>query len=212
MRTNTVQLSVLVTQDSTGLNFSQQSSSTSVVVPSSVIIEELSEHARLDTNNEPAMLTNTDDASMDTEQVAHTSAPPVISEAIASRAITGPRSRRARAAAPISTSEVRRSLRSNKYDGLKVPPLSDIRKNISKVKPRVIPSVGTSSSASSAAGGIPPPTPIATLQDIGVNRCAITAAALSDKVLLAEPAAVSASSESDNAMDDLGEDISRHSA
>ena len=113
---------------------------------------------------------------------------------------------------PLDTAAVRRSTRSNKYDGFKVPSLYDTRKTTSKVKPRVIPSIGTSASAASSAGEIPPPTPIATLQSIGVNRCAIPAAELSEETLLAEPAAVSELSAPLTDMADHGEDLSHNSA
>ena len=179
-----------------------------------MIIEDLSEHASVENAIEPAMPPNTEDAPMDTEQVVHIppSKPSVISEATASMATTGPRPRRTRAAAPISTTEVRRSLRSNTYDGVKVPPLSDSRKNNSKVKPRVIPSIGTSASAATSAGEVPPPTPIVTLQSIGVNRCATPATELSEEALLAETSAVPKSSASSIDSDDQGEDLSHTSA
>ena len=59
----------------------------------------------------------------------------------------------------------------------------DIRRSTSKVKPRLVPSFGSSSSA----GEIPPPTPVSTLQEIGVNCCAIPESELSYEALLAAP-------------------------
>ena len=59
----------------------------------------------------------------------------------------------------------------------------------SKVKPRLVPSIGSSSSAPNAADDIPPPTPVSTLQDIGINRCAIPEAELTTEALLTTPAA-----------------------
>ena len=105
-----------------------------------------------------------------------------------------------------------RSLCSNKYDGFKVPPISDIRKTNSKVKPRVIPSMGTSASVASSTGEIPLPTPIATLQSIGVNKCAIPATEFSEEALLVEPVAVSEPLATATDMEDQGEDLSHNSA
>ena len=49
--------------------------------------------------------------------------------------------------AHVDTVMLRRSARSNKYDGFKVPPMSDKKLVMSKVKPRKVPDVQCSSSA-----------------------------------------------------------------
>ena len=97
------------------------------------------------------------------------------------------RGRRTRPPAPIYTAEVRHSNHSNKYNGFKVPALTDNRAYTSKVKPRLAPSFGSLSSAPSADDGIPPPIPVSTLQQIGINRCAIPEAELTNEALLALP-------------------------
>lgn len=94
------------------------------------------------------------------------------------------RGRRSKAHAPLLSTEVRRSTRSTRYDGFRVPSLSETRTTVSKVKPRLIPSVAQSSS--SGGTEIPPPTPIPTMQDIGVHRCAIPPQELSEAMLLSE--------------------------
>ena len=98
------------------------------------------------------------------------------------------RGRRSKAQVPILTTEVHRSTRSTRYDGFRVLALSDARPTASKVKPRLAPSAASSSSSGDAV--LPPPTPIATLQDIGVNRYVIPPQELSENAMLsATPAA-----------------------
>ena len=103
------------------------------------------------------------------------------------------RGRHARAPAPISTAEVRRSSRSNKYNGFKINQVTDTRPTISRVKPRLVPSIGSSSTAQETISEEVPPTPVHVLQEIGINRCAVPAAELSDDLLNAAPAPTSAS-------------------
>ena len=55
----------------------------------------------------------------------------------------------------------------------------------SKVRPLLMPSIGSSSNAPRSDDAVPPPTPISTLVEIGVNRCAIPEDELTSKVLLA---------------------------
>ena len=95
--------------------------------------------------------------------------------------------RKGKATAPESTITLRRSARSNKYDGFKVPPLSDTKLKTSKVKPRVIPSTTSASIASalSEAPEIPPPTAIPVIQHIGTVMCGIPAEELTDEHLQA---------------------------
>lgn len=104
------------------------------------------------------------------------------------------RGRRARAPAPISTVEVRRSNRSNKYNGFKVNQVIETRTATSKVKPRLVPSIGSSSSAMEPNSEVVPHTPVHVLQSIGINRCAVPAAELTEDILTAAPAPSSAAS------------------
>lgn len=104
------------------------------------------------------------------------------------------RGRRARAPAPISTVEVRRSNRSNKYNGFKVNQVIETRTTTSKVKPRLVPSIGSSSSAIEPNSEVVPHTPVHVLQSIGINRCAVPAAELTEDILTAAPAPSSAAS------------------
>ena len=101
--------------------------------------------------------------------------------------------------APLVTSQVRRSNRTNKYDGFKPQQVCDSKATKSKVKPRKIPAVaaqtedtkdlavsediGTSSTP--APVHVPPETPIPVMQAIGVNLCGIPAAELSPKKFMA---------------------------
>ena len=122
-----------------------------------------------------------------------TSDPPGLAAANTISLPSGPvvtRGRRTRPAAPISTTEVRRSSRSNKFNGFKSQQVTDARPVISRVKPRLITSIGSSSSAADAHEAILPPTPVPVLQDIGINRCAIPAEELTEEALLAVSSSV----------------------
>ena len=48
------------------------------------------------------------------------------------------RPRRCKFQVPLVTTEVRRSTRSTRYDGFRVPQISDVRAPLSKVKPRQV--------------------------------------------------------------------------
>lgn len=99
------------------------------------------------------------------------------------------RGRRPHAPTPISMTEVHRSACANKYNGFRVLQVTDTRPTSSKVKPRVIPSAGSTSSADDMPPEeIPPPTPINVIQEIGINRCAVPAKELTEEALLAGPA------------------------
>lgn len=128
---------------------------------------------------------------------------------------TGPlvtRGRRPKAVAPISTTEVRRSTRSNKYNGFRVTQPSDTRTASSKVKPRITPSAGSSSNTEDRVSDeIPPPTPIPVLQAIGVNRCVVPAEELSEEALLAAPVVVAASTASTPPSEDPAEHVAPNS-
>ena len=95
--------------------------------------------------------------------------------------------------AHVDTVMLRRSARSNKCDGFKVPPMSDKKLVMSKVKPRKVPDVQCSSSATLPCASdkkvkvnsvIPPPTPISTIQSIGTNMCGLHPNQLSKQKLL----------------------------
>ena len=92
--------------------------------------------------------------------------------------------RKGKMLAPIDTTTLCRSNRTNKYDGFRVSATSEARPVKSKVKPRVIPAAleisedaipaaptPTASSNEDATPALPPPTPIATLQAIGTGPC-----------------------------------------
>ena len=104
------------------------------------------------------------------------------------------RGRRTRPVAPISTTEVRRSNHSNKYNGFKTQQVTDTLPVISRVKPRLAPSIGSSSKVA-PQDEILPPTPVAVLQDIGINRCAIPPAELSEEIHNASPLPVQSTSQ-----------------
>jgi hypothetical protein len=90
--------------------------------------------------------------------------------------------------APECSSQVRRSTRSNKYDGFKQNNNPDVKPLKSKVKPRKIPRVkekilikGKDSAATSA---VLPDTPIQVMQSIAVNLCGVPAEEISPQKLL----------------------------
>ena len=66
--------------------------------------------------------------------------------------------------------------------------MSDARPATSRIKPRMIPSIGTSSStnASRHESEVIPPTPISIIQVIAVNRCAVPAEEVTEALLLAQ--------------------------
>ena len=105
------------------------------------------------------------------------------------------RGRRARAPAPISTVEVRRSNRSNKYNGFKVNQVIETRTATSKVKPRLVPSIGSSSSAMDSTSEDVPRTLVHVLQAIGINKCDVPATELTDDLLTVVPAPSTASAD-----------------
>ena len=90
--------------------------------------------------------------------------------------------------APLDTTAVRRSTRSNKYDGFKVHQITDVKQNRSRVKARVTPTVRAISMAVAPIQALPeecpPPTPIRDLQQVGIH-CGIAPDDLSEDKLLA---------------------------
>ena len=95
----------------------------------------------------------------------------------------------------IDESTLRRSTRSNKYDGFKAPSMADGRSTRSKVKARQVPEAPNhSSTTSSASASAPPPTPVHVLQLIGTVRCGVPAAELSEDILMADQESAPSSS------------------
>ena len=93
--------------------------------------------------------------------------------------------------AHVDTVLLHRSARTNKYDGFRVPPVSDKRAATSKVKPRKHPFVPCSSSAcgpKKVSHVIPPPTSILAIQSIGTNMCGLHPSQLSKRKLLSSQA------------------------
>ena len=101
-----------------------------------------------------------------------------------------------RSVTPLVTQQVRRSPRANKYDGFRVSVVTDAKVKKSKVKPINKPSFANATSASTSTGqagltddgsstDMPPPTPISTLQCIGIHLCGVAPADISPVKLLA---------------------------
>lgn len=109
-----------------------------------------------------------------------------------------------KASAPIDNSNLHRSTRNNKYDGFKIHQPTDSRSFKSKVKNKEVPSalksITPGSSAESEASEatietqIPPPTPIPTMQAVGVQLCAILEDELTEEALAMEPGVAPSSS------------------
>lgn len=93
----------------------------------------------------------------------------------------------------VDTILLRRSACANKYDGFRVPPLTDKRLTTSKVKPRKDPSLPGPSAAGTpnirrhdkVSDTVPPPTSIHAIQPIGINMCGVHPSQLSPNKLLA---------------------------
>ena len=97
--------------------------------------------------------------------------------------------RKGKSQAPIDTATLRRSNRSNKYDGFRTNLLTESRTTKSKVKPHLLPSALPSAkemeenTVNTADETVPPPTPVSTMQNIGTHLCAIPADELTDEIL-----------------------------
>ena len=94
-----------------------------------------------------------------------------------------PKLRKGKSQAPIDTASLRHNNRSNKYDGFKVPPLTDSKIKLSKVKPRQVPSALTI--RDTPTEHIPPATPFQVIQQIGTNLRGIPANEPSKEALMA---------------------------
>ena len=88
---------------------------------------------------------------------------------------------------PLDTTTVRRSTRSNKYDGFKINHVSDTKRSKSSVKPRETSFITAVSLAAAPvqvrSDACPPPMTIEDLQQMG-KRCGIAQEALSPEKLL----------------------------
>ena len=97
---------------------------------------------------------------------------------------------RGKTVAPDCSIVLRRSTRSTKYDGFKVPSVADTPIRKSKVKPRIVPSASAATISDNiedtTATAPPPPTPIQVIQHIGTTLCAIPASELSEEALLSD--------------------------
>lgn len=209
LRPDNLEISVLVSSDANGIRFSQQTNPPA----SSVILEEIQEETLQDTapvqpstmepmHNHSSELSQDNTGSATRSTADHN--PRISQDSLGLAAVSaitmpsGPvvtRGRRTRAPAPISTTEVRRSNRSNKYNGFKTQQVTDTRPIISRVKPRLVPSIGSSSSAQVPQTDVIPPTPVHVLQEIGINRCAVPAAELTEEILVAAPQPTPASTQ-----------------
>ena len=144
-----------------------QSDSHALLTTSSVVIEEISE-SNEGANNVDTNL-NLGEVSESTVEanngVTELNSASMMTDIVAPPAPNVLRTRRTRAAAPISTLKVRRSQCSNEFNGFKTHDPKDTRVASSKVKPRIMPTIGSSSYAPRIDDAVPPPTPISTLQD-----------------------------------------------
>lgn len=98
--------------------------------------------------------------------------------------------------APVDIAQLRRSTRSTRYDGFRVPQITHAKQVMSKVKPKMTPAITISSKATepqdstglpedvAPSDELPPPTPIQTIQYGGTNLCGIPATNLSPRKLL----------------------------
>ena len=99
----------------------------------------------------------------------------------------------------VDTTQLRRSTRSTRYDGFRVPQPSDLKRGMSKVKPRKTPVVTRNLSATAPSGipavldvssePVPAPTPIPVIQEIGIVRCGVPPEELNAEKLMVAPQA-----------------------
>ena len=104
------------------------------------------------------------------------------------QSVIGASSHRGKVLAPECEVSLRRSARSNKYDGFRVHALADTKKKVSKVKARhtlaAPSSVIIMELDNTDTPDIPPPTPIQVIQQVGVLQCAVPAEELTEAALL----------------------------
>lgn len=110
-----------------------------------------------------------------------------------------PTSHKGKTPAPLDCSNLRRSTRSNKYDGFKINQPIDSRQHKSKVKNRVVPSAGPAHAQAQTASEemteeTPPPTTVPVLQAVGIQLCAVPEDELIVEALLKAPEGSSSSS------------------
>lgn len=89
---------------------------------------------------------------------------------------------------PKCSVSLHRSARANKYDGFRVPPVSNTKAKASKFKAHMIPSAASSVTITEISEDVevPPPTPIPVIQQIGTVKCGIPASELTEEGLLAD--------------------------
>mgnify|MGYP000941535423 CR=1 FL=1 len=107
--------------------------------------------------------------------------PPTVSDFAGSSTIL---TRKGKSVVPECAIALRRSARTNKYDGFKVHQVFDSKKKTSKVKPRVVPTTLTIREVDDVEK-IPPPTPVRVIQQISAVLCAIPTEELTGEALMA---------------------------
>jgi hypothetical protein len=112
----------------------------------------------------------------------------VTEEQVDSNVPVGQKRNKALLEVPESTMQVRRSPRTNKYDGFKPRNDSNTKTVKSKVKPRKNPTIQRATADASATATtsttVPADTPIPVLQAVGINLCGIPPDKVSPKKLL----------------------------
>lgn len=87
---------------------------------------------------------------------------------------------------PLDITTVRRSARTNKYDGFKVCQVNDNMQTKSRVKPQVMPCIKIASTAADPVSDVaapPPPTSIEEIQSLGA-RCGVPPEEITEDKLL----------------------------
>ena len=101
---------------------------------------------------------------------------------------TAAKRKRRRLTAPLEVTRVRRSVRATRYKGFKAPSMSGIKRKESHVKPRKIPEMYVTTVEHEMevqySQSAPPPTPIKTLQHLGINICGVPPEELSEDNLM----------------------------
>ena len=115
-----------------------------------------------------------------------------ITEFQAGSSRVGAHNKRGKNKVPLCVTSVRRSARSNKYDGSKVPAITDSRTKTSKVKPRVIPNdvsavvITDITDDQPEDGEIPPPMTIEQIQNIAMHQCVVPPVEVTEDLLMVD--------------------------